>query len=107
MHRLLVTSATYRQSSAVTPALATADPDNAIYSRMPLQRLSADQLYDAMLLVAGRIDETRFGPADAVDARPDGLVVPRRTERGLAAGVFTYNSSERWLSRPSRASTSR
>ncbi len=88
MHRLLVTSGTYRQSSAVTPALETADADNALYSRMPLQRLSADQLYDGMLLVAGRLNETRFGPPDAVDTRPDGLVVPRRTERGWRRSVY-------------------
>jgi hypothetical protein len=88
MHRLIATSATYRQSSAVTPALEAADPENSLYSRMPLQRLSADQLYDAMLLVAGRLDESRFGPADAVDARPDGLVLPRRTGRGWRRSIY-------------------
>src|SRR5262249_6091682 len=56
--------------------------DNALYSRMPLVRLDAEALYDTLLLVAGRLDETRFGPADAVQARPDGLVTPAGTERG-------------------------
>jgi len=88
MHRLMVTSATYRQSSAVTMAQEQQDPENVHYSRMPLSRLSADQLYDAMLLAAGRLDETRFGPADAVDARPDGLVVPRRTARGWRRSIY-------------------
>ncbi|HEV3023744.1 MAG TPA: DUF1553 domain-containing protein, partial [Pirellulales bacterium] len=88
MHRLMVTSSTYRQSSAVTPALEVADPDNALYSRMPLGRLSADQLYDALLLVAGRLDATPFGPADLVDARADGLVTPRRTERGWRRSIY-------------------
>ena len=88
MHRLMVTSATYRQISTMTPALEAADADNSLYSRMPLQRLSADQLYDAILLVAGRIDETRFGPPDPVDTRPDGLVVPRRTPRGWRRSVY-------------------
>jgi hypothetical protein len=88
MHRLLLASATYRQSSAVTTELESVDPDNALHSRMPLSRLSADQLYDAMLLAAGRLDETRFGPADAVDARPDGLVVPRRTARGWRRSIY-------------------
>jgi hypothetical protein len=55
---------------------------------MPLQRLSADQLFDGMLLVAGRLDETRFGPPDAVDTRPDGLVVPHRTDRGWRRSVY-------------------
>jgi hypothetical protein len=88
MHRLIVTSATYRQSSAVTPALEAADPENALYSRMPLQRLSADQLNDAMLAVSGRLNEAQFGPADPVEARPDGLVVPRRTAHGWRRSIY-------------------
>jgi mono/diheme cytochrome c family protein len=89
MHRLMVTSSTYRQSSAVTAALEAADADNSLYSRMPMGRLSADELYDALLLVAGRLDATPFGPADAVDARADGLVTPRRTERGWRRSIYT------------------
>jgi mono/diheme cytochrome c family protein len=88
MHRLMLTSSTYRQSSAVTAELEAADPDNALYSRMTLGRLSADQLYDALLLVAGRLDATPFGPADPVDARADGLVTPRRTERGWRRSIY-------------------
>ena len=41
-----------------------------------------------MLLAAGRLDETRFGPADAVDARPDGLVLPRRAGRGWRRSIY-------------------
>ncbi len=88
MHRLMVTSATYRQASTVTPAVEAADPENTLYSRMPLHRLSADQLYDAILLAAGRLDETRFGPADGVETRPDGLVLPRRTSRGWRRSIY-------------------
>jgi mono/diheme cytochrome c family protein len=76
LHRLMVTSTAYRQSSAVTPALAAADRDNSLLSRMPLVRLDAEALYDTLLLVAGRLDETPGGPADAVEARADGLVTP-------------------------------
>src|SRR5207244_3134806 len=74
MHRLMMTSATYRQSSAVTPDRERLDPDNALLSRMPLARLDAEALYDTLLLAAGRLDEARFGPPDPVQARPDGLV---------------------------------
>ena len=49
-----------------TPELAKLDPENALYSRMPLVRLDAEALYDTLLLVAGRLDETRVGPADPV-----------------------------------------
>src|SRR5262249_28349409 len=82
MHRLLMTSSTYRQSSAVTPEQEKLDPDNALYSRMPLVRLDAEALYDSLLLVAGRLDITPSGPPDAVQARADGLVTPTGTARG-------------------------
>jgi hypothetical protein len=88
MHRLMVTSATYRQASAVTPALEKLDPDNALYSRMPLQRLSADQFYDTMLLVAGRLDQTRYGPPDSVEVRADGMVRPVGGARGWRRSVY-------------------
>ena len=82
MHRLMVTSSTYRQSSAVTADREKLDPDDALWSRMPMARLDAEELYDTLLLVAGRLDETRFGPADPVQVRADGLVTPTGTDRG-------------------------
>jgi hypothetical protein len=88
MHRRMMTSTTYRQRSLVTQELDKLDSANVLYSRMPLTRLDAESLYDAMLLVAGRLDETRFGPADPVRVRPDGLATPAATERGWRRLVY-------------------
>jgi mono/diheme cytochrome c family protein len=88
LHRLMMTSATYRQSSAVTPERKKLDPDNALVSRMPLVRLDAEALYDALLRVSGRLDETAFGPPDAVAARADGLVTPAATARGWRRLIY-------------------
>ncbi|MDB5348788.1 MAG: putative rane protein [Planctomycetota bacterium] len=88
MHRLIMNSATYRQSSAVTPELVSMDPDNALYSRMPLVRLDAEALYDTQLVVAGRLNETRFGPADPVQVQPDGLVTPTGTQAGWRRMIY-------------------
>jgi cytochrome c553 len=88
MHRLMMTSATYRQSSAVTPAHDERDPDNSWLSRMPLVRLDAEQLYDALLAVAGRLDATQFGPGDAVQLRDDGLLTPIGGEGGWRRLVY-------------------
>lgn len=88
MHRLIVTSATYRQSSAVTPVQEKVDPENLLYSRMPLQRLSAEQLYDTMLVVAGRLDPTPFGPPDRVTVRADGLVTPNGNAHGWRRSIY-------------------
>jgi hypothetical protein len=88
MHRQMMTSTAYRQGSAVTADREKLDPDNALVSRMPLTRLDAESLYDTMLLAAGRLDETRFGPADAVQARADGLVTPAGSDCGWRRLVY-------------------
>jgi cytochrome c553 len=74
LHRLMMISQTYRQSSAVTPMHQKLDPNNHLLSRMPLRRMEAEVLRDSLLLLAGQLDETRFGPADPVKVNPDGLV---------------------------------
>jgi hypothetical protein len=92
MHRLIMTSAVYMQSSAVTPEREKLDPENALYSRMPLVRLDAEALYDNLLLAAGRLDETRFGPADAVEVRADGLITPAATPRGWRRLIYVRHA---------------
>jgi hypothetical protein len=82
IHRLLMTSTTYRQSSNVTAEQEKLDPENVLLSRMPLVRLDAESLYDTLLLVAGRLNETQFGPADDLQSRPDGFVMPKETSQG-------------------------
>ena len=56
IHRLVMTSSTYRQSSRVTPEAAKLDPGNALLSRMPLTRVDAETLRDSILLIAGRLE---------------------------------------------------
>ncbi|MEZ6073264.1 MAG: PSD1 and planctomycete cytochrome C domain-containing protein [Pirellulales bacterium] len=63
LHRLMVTSATYRQSSLVSEVAAQRDPDGELLSRMPLRRLEAEQIRDAMLAVSGELDDAAGGPA--------------------------------------------
>ena len=75
MHRLMMTSNTYRQASAIPPQPEQFDPGNRLWSRMPLRRMEAEELRDSLLWVAGELDETRFGPAEPVNARGDGLVL--------------------------------
>jgi len=88
MHRLMMTSATYRQASTMTPQHEKLDPDNRLLSRMPLKRMEAEAIYDTLLLVAGRLDETRFGTPDAVVAREDGLVTAAETKKGWRRSIY-------------------
>ena len=88
LHRLVLNSSTYKQDSDTSRELLEKDPDNKWLSRMPMQRLDAEAIYDTMLLVSGRLDERRFGPADRVQARPDGLVTPTESGKGWRRLIY-------------------
>ncbi len=70
MHRLMVTSATYRQSSAGDPSAVAADPENGLFGRMPRRRLEAEAVRDALLAVSGRLDPRVGGPSVFPDLPP-------------------------------------
>jgi hypothetical protein len=89
MHRLIMTSNAYRQSSRVDPAPTKADPDNRLLSRMPLQRMDAEVLRDTLIFIAGRLDARPFGPGDRVHVRPDGLVTSAETGRGWRRSIYS------------------
>jgi hypothetical protein len=63
LHRLLVTSATYRQSSHVTPERWAADPENRWLSWSPRRRLEAELIRDSVLRVAGLLSPKIGGPS--------------------------------------------
>jgi hypothetical protein len=63
MQRLIVTSATYRQASATTPALIERDPDNRLLARGPMLRLSAEMVRDQALALSGLLVERIGGPS--------------------------------------------
>ncbi|MCI0464707.1 MAG: DUF1549 and DUF1553 domain-containing protein [Gemmataceae bacterium] len=62
LHRLLVTSATYRQSARLSPGLRQKDPDNKLYGRGPRLRLDAETLRDNALAVSGLLSRRLGGP---------------------------------------------
>ncbi|MCI0377059.1 MAG: DUF1549 and DUF1553 domain-containing protein, partial [Gemmataceae bacterium] len=63
LHRRIVTSATYKQSSRHHPEFAKRDADNAYLWRMPRSRLDAETLRDAVLHLSGKLDLTMGGPS--------------------------------------------
>ena len=60
--REIVTSATYRQSSVVTPELLERDDQNQLYARGPRVRMDAEMIRDNALAVAGLLSGKQFGP---------------------------------------------
>ncbi len=68
----IVTSKTYRQSSRVRPELHSGDPANRLLARYPRRRLSAEQIRDQALYVAGILEERLGGPS-VKPYQPEGL----------------------------------
>ncbi len=95
MHRLMMTSRTYRQASKVKREHKARDPENKLLSRMPLRRMDAEALYDSLLLVAGRLDETRFGPPDPVQVLESGLATSIEKETGWRRSVYVRQRYKR------------
>jgi len=62
IHRLIVASATYRQSSASRPKAIAIDAATRLLWRFPPQRLEAEQLHDAILAVSGKLELQPGGP---------------------------------------------
>ncbi len=61
--KLMVTSATYLQSSSIPPELLAHDPDNRLYARGPRFRLAAEEIRDTALAVSGLLDGRIGGPS--------------------------------------------
>src|SRR5262245_13636926 len=74
MHRLMLTSETYQQSTQASAEALTKDPDNKLLSRMNRLRLEGEAVRDALLAMSGRLNPTMSGP---------GVVLP---ESSAAAG---------------------
>jgi hypothetical protein len=62
LHRLVVNSATYRQSSTGNPAAEAIDAANTLLWRAPVRRLEAETIRDCILAVSGDLNPQMFGP---------------------------------------------
>jgi Protein of unknown function (DUF1553)/Protein of unknown function (DUF1549)/Planctomycete cytochrome C len=70
--RLIVTSATYQQSSKVTPELRDRDPRNRLLARAPRMRLEAEMVRDQAMALSGLLTRKLGGPS-VFPPQPDGL----------------------------------
>lgn len=88
LHRVIMTSRAYRQSSLVDEVRAERDPNNTLLSRFPLRRLDAEALRDSVLSVAARLDRTPFGPSADLDISTEGEVAARDSGDELRRSVY-------------------
>jgi hypothetical protein len=84
IHRLIVTSATYRQSSKVRPDLEKVDPSNILLARQSRLRLDAEIIRDAALESSGRLDG-RIGGPSVFPPQPDGAMEASQVKKTWVA----------------------
>jgi hypothetical protein len=98
IHRLIVTSATYRQSSRVRPELAASDPYNRLLARQRRLRLDAEIVRDVGLFSSGLLSDKVGGPS-VFPPQPDGVMNtgqmhrPWKTSQGsdrYRRGMYTF-----------------
>ncbi len=86
LHRLIVTSATYRQSSRVRPELATVDPLNKLLARQSRLRLDAEVIRDSALFTSGLLSPKLGGPP-VYPPQPDGVMNLGQSKREWKAST--------------------
>ena len=86
LHRLIMTSQAYRQTSRRLAKLDELDPDNRLLGRMSVRRLEAETLRDSILFVSGQWNPRMFGKPVPVKEDEVGQIV---------VGVSTNDSSNR------------
>lgn len=75
LHRMIVTSTAYRQSTVRRPELDAVDGDNRLLGRMNVQRLEAETMRDAVLALSGKLVDKPFGPPVPVSPDDVGQIV--------------------------------
>jgi len=99
LHRLIVTSATYRQSSRMTPELLAKDPQNRLLTRGPRFRMEAEMIRDAALKASGLLTDKLGGPS-VFPPQPPGVTsegtygalawTPSTGEDRYRRGLYTF-----------------
>jgi hypothetical protein len=88
MQRLIVTSATYQQSSALSPGQLAADPENLLLARAPRLRLQAEMIRDQALAASGLLVGTIGGPS-VKPYQPEGLW------KEIASQIYVRDDAEK------------
>ena len=89
LHRLIMDSATYRMSSAISDEAFRLDPENQLWSRFERRRLTIEELRDSYLQISGRLDPAVGGNTDLAAGR---LVEFDRNNRRIDPDDYTRRS---------------
>ncbi len=97
LHRMIMNSQTYQQSSKRDAERERIDPDNRLLSRMSVLRLEAETLRDSLLAVSGKLNPKLNGPAVPVTFNEEGGIVigiDTRDTAGRQTGKFMSLNGE-------------
>ena len=75
LHKTIVSSKTYRQSSTRRPDIEKIDPDNYLFGRSNMKRLEAEAIRDSLLMISGKLDPLIGGPSIPVTENNEGKPV--------------------------------
>jgi mono/diheme cytochrome c family protein len=105
IHRLIMTSAAWRQSAATDPAKTAADPDNALFLRATPRRLEAEAARDSILAVSGALDATLYGKGtlDENSRRRSIYFTVKRSQ--LVNSMVVFDAPEPLVSQGNRPTT--
>ena len=73
IHRLILLSSTYQMSSKARPDALKADPENELFWRFDMRRLTAEEVRDSVLAVCGNLNLAQFGPSVYPDIQKEVL----------------------------------
>ncbi len=88
LHRLMVTSTAYRQTSDVDPAKTAADPENKLWGAWQPRRVEGEVLRDGLLAVGGKLNPQMLGSPSNVTAQGDGAVVDTDNAAGRRRSIY-------------------
>lgn len=106
LHRLILTSATYRQTARRTSGTQemNADPENKLLWRFPPRRLDAEQARDAILVASGELDDSMGG--EGVEAgKPKRSIYTRKIRNTQDAFLQSLDAPPGFSSTPARDAT--
>ncbi len=80
LHKLIMLSSVYRQSSRRTEGLDAVDPNNRLYARMSIQRLESEAIRDSILAVSGDLNQKMYGePVPVMEDKVGQIVLGQET----------------------------
>ena len=105
IHRLILTSAAYRQSSAADKAKFVADPENALFLRFAPRRLEGESIRDSILSVSGLLDETMYGAGTLKESSVRRSIYFKIKRSELVNSMVVFDAPEPLTSQGGRPST--